>query len=72
MSLNKQLEAELVMAVAKKLARESQDTSLPVIDRLAALAALGRLFEHSHKPQLSTPKQPEYRWVQGARVKVNH
>ena len=59
-------------ARAMELALQSKDESLSVLDRMAALVQLGVLvrFAGYTTEDLNAPKKPEYRWVNGAKVRV--
>jgi hypothetical protein len=54
-------------ARAIMLAKESTDESLSVLERMVALVQLDALIKVA---QTEIPKKPEYKWVNGARVKV--
>ena len=57
---------------AMELALKSNDTSLPPLDRMAAMLELSALVNVvAGDPNLpEVPKLPEYKWVNGARVRV--
>lgn len=57
----------LAYAQARELALESVDESKSVIDRMAALVQLNALIG---VVEMDIPKKPEYKWVNGARVRV--
>lgn len=54
-------------ARATELALRSKDESLSVIERMAALVQLNALIG---VVEMDIPKKPEYKWVNGARVRV--
>jgi len=53
---------------ATELAIRSKDESTSVLDRMAALIELNTLIQIVSKDD--TLNEPEYKWVNGARVKV--
>lgn len=56
---------------AMGLALRSKDESLSVVERMSALVRLNTLIEsiNDSTPNVSE-KKPEYKWVNGARVRV--
>jgi hypothetical protein len=59
---NNELHAE-----ATRLALRSKDETLSVVERMAALVHLSALIQVA---ETEIPKKPEYKWVNGAKVRV--